>query len=239
MDEKQLKTSIWQRIIIVAVACLLLGSTVLTYMFIVMSGNTAKQSQEAKIAQLEERLTEISEEMTAAAEPLSDKYFDELLGYKKQVKTYSATTANDERLKVEDLKQGTGKQLEEGDSQYSAYYIGWCADGSIFDSSFDYAEDDTDKETPIALKAPLINPDSLIEGWKQGVIGMKLGGVRKISIPGELAYGDTRDDICGQANAPLKFVVLAFETDENLANLNTEWNETYLQLYTAYMGSQY
>lgn len=238
MDEKQLKTSFWQRVIIVVVAALLLGSTVLTYMFIVMSGNSANQSQTAKIEELEEQVTAKSKELESATKPFSDKYFKELESYKKQVKSYNAVTANNEKLKIEDLKQGTGKQLAEGDTEYSAYYIGWCADGSIFDSSFDYAEDDTDKTTPIALKTPLINPSSLIDGWEQGVIGMKLGGVRQISIPGELAYGDTRDDICGQSNAPLKFVIMAIESDDDLVRLNEEWNNLYIQLYAAMAGSQ-
>ncbi len=238
MDEKQLKTSFWQRVIIVIVAALLLGSTVLTYMFIVMSGNSANQNQTAKVEELQEQITAKSEELEAAAKPLGDKYFKEMEGYKKQVKSYNAVTANNEKLKTDDLKQGTGKQLKEGDTEYSAYYIGWCADGSIFDSSFDYAKDDTDKTTPIGLKTPLINPGSLIEGWKQGVVGMKLGGVRQISIPGELAYGDTRDDICGQSNAPLKFVVMAIESDEDLVRLNEEWNNLYLQLYAAMAGNQ-
>ncbi len=246
MDEKQLKTSPWQRIVIVLVAILLLGSTILTYMFIVMSGDKVQQDQENKIADLESQLTAKANELTEAAKPFSEKYLKELESYKKQVKSYNAAAANSEKIKIDDLKPGTGKQLEEGDNQYSAYYIGWCADGSIFDSSFDYAVDkdaSTEDKTVytdeiIGLKTPLINPDSLIEGWKQGVVGMKLGGVRQISIPGELAYGDTRSDICGQANAPLKFVIMALESDETLAKLNEEWNNLYLQLYAAYLGNQ-
>ncbi len=236
MDEKQLKTSVWQRVIIVIVAILLLGSTVLTYMFIVMSSSSSQQSSEEKLAQLEAEYTAKGKELNEAAKPLSDQYFKEFNSYTNRIKSYNATTANNEKLKIEDLKVGTGKQLTEGDYDYMAYYVGWCADGTIFDSSFQYADDDTDKETPIALNAPYANPSSMIEGWMQGVIGMKVGGVRQLSIPGELAYGDTRSDVCGQSNAPLKFIVMALETDDTIKQKREEVNQAYRNLYTALLA---
>lgn len=235
MDEKQLKTSTWQRVIIVIVAILLLGSTVLTYMFIVMGSGSGRQNNDEKIAQLEAEYSAKAEAYQAAAEPLSDQYFSEMQGYTSRIKSYNAATANSEKLKTEDIKVGTGRQLEEGDTDYFAYYIGWCPDGSILDSSFEYAEDDTDKDTPIGLKAPLaVSNISLIEGWNQGVIGMKLGGVRQINIPGELAYGETTEDNekCGMSNAPLRFTVMAFDS-EDLKQKNEELNEAYLNLYAA------
>lgn len=240
MQEKSLKTSPWQRVVIIVVALLLLGSTVLTYMFIVMNSGSSKQDNQEKISELSAQYDAKNAEITEAAKPLSDKYFTEMEGYKKsRVKSYNSAAANSEKLKVEDLKEGTGRQLEEGDTDYSAYYIGWCADGTIFDSSFSYDTEDTDKETPTGLNAPLIATSSLIEGWNQGVIGMKLGGVRQLTIPGELAYGETTEGnhICGASNSPLKFVVMALETDDNLKQLNDELNTVYYQLYTALMSS--
>ncbi len=240
MDESQIKTSLWQRIVIIIVALLLLGSTILAYLFIVMSGN-GSQSREERIAELQEQLNAKNSELEAAAKPFSDQYFSTMDGYRKsQVKSYNATTANNEKLKVTDLKTGTGKQLEEGDTDYSAYYIGWCPDGSIFDATFTYADDDTDKQTPTGLTAPLVASTSLIEGWTQGMIGMKLGGVRQINIPGELAYGDTseEDQICGMNNAPLRFVVMPVETDENLKQLGSEISDLRIKLYTALLGNQ-
>lgn len=240
MDESQIKTSLWQRVIIIIVALLLLGSTVLAYMFIVMSGN-GSQSREERIAELQEQYDAKNKELEEAAKPFSDKYFSTMDGYRKsQVKSYNATAANDEKLKITDLKAGTGKQLEEGDTDYSAYYIGWCPDGSIFDATFTYAEDDTDKQTPTGLTAPLIASTGLIEGWTQGMVGMKLGGVRQINIPGELAYGETSEEnqICGMSNAPLRFVVMPVETDETLKNLNNEISDLRIKLYTAILGNQ-
>lgn len=236
MDEKQLKTSLWQRIVIIVVALLLLGSTMLTYIFIVMSNSTSKANNDEKIARLQEEYTQKSEELTALTDQLSDKYFKEMEGYLKNVKSYNAATANSEKLKIDDLKQGDGRVLEEDDTDYMAYYIGWCADGSIFDSSFEYAEDDTDKENPIGLKAPLITPSSLIEGWESGVVGMKLNGVRQLTIAGELAYGESRSDICGQSNAPLKFIVKPVAVPDDIRAKNEELNQAYYALYTALVG---
>lgn len=233
MEEKSLKTSVWQRVIIIVIAILLLGSTVLTYMFIVMgssSSNTSNAVNEDKVNELIAEYDAKQAEINAAAKPLSDKYFDEFKKYQSSVKAYNSATANSKVLETEDLKVGTGKTLAEGDTDYAAYYLGWCADGSIFDSSFNN-EADTDISTATGLKAP-IDPGSLIEGWNQGVVGMKLGGVRQITMSGDLAYGDTRE-ICGGYGSPLKFIVMALEPDETLTKLNSELNDIYLQLYMA------
>ena len=241
MDEKQLKTSPWQRVIICVVALLLLGSTVLTYLFIVMSSNNAKQSNDERIAQLEDEYDAKLASLNEVNDGFADGYFKDLQSYQKsQVKTYNAATANSEKLKINDLKVGNGREVKEGDTDYATYYLGWCPDGSIFDSSYNYAEDDTDKENPTGLKAPLAASSSMIEGWNQGVIGMKLGGVRTLAIPGELAYGDTKgDSLCGMTNAPLKFIVMALSNEDNekFMAANEELNDAYIKLYTAMIGN--
>ena len=231
MDEKSLKTSRWQRIGILIIAILLLGGTVFAYLFIFMGSSSSDTSNDELIADLTEQYDAKAAELEAAAAPLSDQYFDDFSGYLSEVKAYNAASAEAEVLGVKDLKTGTGKTLEEGDTDYFAYYIGWCADGSIFDSSFD------DTENPTALNVPLDASVGLIEGWNQGVIGMKLGGVRQLTISGDLAYGDTQE-ICGGYNSPLKFIILAIEKDEDIAALNSELDDLYLQLYYAYYGSQ-
>ena len=233
MEEKSLKTSRWQRIGILCIAILLLGGTVFAYLFIFMSGSSSSSSSdnEELIADLTEQYDAKAAELEAAAAPLSDQYFDDFSGYLSQVKAYNAASADAEVLGIKDLKTGTGKTLEEGDTDYFAYYIGWCADGSIFDSSFD------DTENPTALNVPLDASVGLIEGWNQGVVGMKLGGVRQLTISGDLAYGDTQE-ICGGYNSPLKFIILAIEKDEDLATLNSELNDIYSQLYMVYYGDQ-
>lgn len=232
MDEKVLKTSWKQRIIILAVAILLLGGTILTYAFIVLNGEaeTARQEENNElISELSKKYEEKQEEVNNAAKPMSDKYFPELKKYKSEVKSYNAASANSAGLEVKDLKKGDGKELKENDNNYYAYYIGWCPDGSIFDSSFD------SKDNPTKLKAPLDASAGLIEGWNQGVVGMKLGGIREITMNGDLAYGEK--EMCGTTNSPLKFIVLAVEPSEDMKKLNEELNEIYIQLKSASYGS--
>lgn len=232
MDEKALKTSWKQRVIIIAIAILLIAGTVLTYVFIVINGTNEISKQEessALVKDLSKRYEEKQEEIEVAAEPLSDKYFKELEKYKSEVKAYNSANANSEGLKSKDLKTGNGKQLKEGDTDYYAYYIGWCPDGTIFDSSFDSSD------SPTALKAPLDASIGLIEGWNQGVVGMKLGGVRELTISGDLAYGE--QEMCDSTNTPLKFVVMAIESPEELKKLNQELEELYIQLISASYGT--
>lgn len=232
MNAKSLKTSRWQRVGIILIAILLLGGTMLTYLFVVMgSGSSSTSTNEAQIEALTAEYDAKAAEVAEAAKPLSDQYFDSFVTYKSRIKAYNTETANATGLGTVDLKEGTGKELAENDTEYFAYYIGWCADGSIFDSSFD------DDENPTALESPIDPSIGLIEGWNQGVVGMKLGGVRELTISGDLAYGDTQE-ICGGYGSPLKFIIMAIEKDETLAQLNSELDDIYLQLYYAYYGSQ-
>lgn len=233
MDQKSLKTATWQRVVILVIAVLLLGSMVVTYMAIVMGGSSSGSSSnntEELIAELTQKYDDKKAELTKAAEPLSEKYFGTLRAFQSNVKAYNAASATAAGLESTDLKEGTGKTLTEGDKDYMAYYIGWCADGSIFDSSFN------DYENPTALKAPIDPSVGLIEGWNQGVIGMKIGGVRQITMNGDLAYGDTQE-VCGGYNSPLKFIVMPIDYDKTIADLSSELDNIYLQMYYAYYGS--
>lgn len=236
MDEKSLKTSWKQRAVILVIAILLLGSTIFAYVFIVLNGNSGSSAseQEALIEKLAEEYDAKGDEVEAAAAPLSEKYLSGFKGYLSEVKAYNSATANSAGLEIKDLKDGTGKALAENDYEYVAYYIGWCADGSIFDSSFNFEDEDT-KKNPTSLKAPLYAGVGLIEGWNQGVIGMKLGGVRQITMSGDLAYGDNNQVCGGEPNTPLKFIVMPID-DSKMVELNKELDAIYLQLYYAYYG---
>lgn len=216
MDEKSLKTSRFQRIIIIVIAVLLLGSTVLTYIFVVLNSGSGSNSanNDETIEKLTAQFDAKNAELEAAAKPYNDKYFETFKAFRSEVKSYNEASANAGILDTKDLKEGTGKVLEEGDTDYLAYYIGSCADGTVFQSSFD------DFDNPTSLSVP-IETSSLVEGWMQGVIGMKVGGVRQITMSGDLAYGDTQE-ICGGYNKPLRFIVMAIEPDENLSKLNSE-----------------
>lgn len=234
MDEKALKTSLGQRIAIIAIAILLLGGTLLTYIFVVLNNGSSSSTskQEELIEQLGNEYDAKSAELDVVVAELSEKYFDDFVGYLSQVKAYNSANANAAGLEIKDLKVGTGSTLTDGDTNYMPYYIGWCADGSIFDSSFNDAED------PTSLKAPLAPfTSSFIEGWEQGIVGMKLGGVRQLTIAGELAYGDTQE-ICGTTNAPLKFIIYALEPDTEWVELSQDIDDIRMELiYVLYGGA--
>lgn len=227
MDPKSLKTSVKQRIIITAIAILLLGSTIATYVGIIVSNSNGSNSS---TSQLEDQYTNKQAEINTYAVTLSNKYFSTFSSFRSEVKAYNAEAANSVGVRTRDLLEGTGRELATGDLEYFAYYIGFCPDESIFDSSFD------NKDNPTQLTAPIYAGQGLIEGWNTGVVGMKIGGVREIQMPGEQAYGETRE-ICGTTNSPLKFIVMAVE-DEKLKELNNELETIYAELVSRYSSQQ-
>ncbi len=82
-------------------------------------------------------------------------------------------------LKIEDIKMGSGREVKGGDT-ISINYIGTLLDGTKFDSSYDRGK-------PFETQ---IGTGQVIAGWDQGVPGMKVGGKRRLTIPGNLAYGE-------------------------------------------------
>ena len=229
MDEKALKTSLKQRLFILLIAILLLGSTIAVYVMIVLNGGTSVNYSRMNTDELEKAYQEAYNEYEARGTELSSNYFEDFKQYKSRVKAYNSTSANSEGIQTKDLKEGTGEEVTH--DNYDAYYIGWCADESIFDSSFD------NNDEPTTLKAPLqIQEGSLIEGWYLGTEGMKIGGVREVTIPGSLAYGD-ESEICGGTNSPLKFVIYTVPRDEQLSEIDKKLNKIYSALSEAYSSA--
>jgi peptidylprolyl isomerase len=83
-------------------------------------------------------------------------------------------------LVVEDIEVGTGAEATAG-AQISAHYVGvaWST-GEEFDASWNRGE-------PLSFT---VGVGQVIQGWDQGLLGMKVGGRRKIVIPPHLGYGD-------------------------------------------------
>ena len=81
-------------------------------------------------------------------------------------------------LRYVDLVKGAGANPQPGQS-VTVNYIGTLADGTKFDSSYDRGQPYTTR----------LAPDSVIQGWVEGVMTMKVGGKRKLIVPPELAYG--------------------------------------------------
>ena len=77
---------------------------------------------------------------------------------------------------IKDLQAGTGTVTVVPSSTILAFYTGWLANGTVFDSNVGGT----------VLTYPLAN---LIPGWQSGLLGMKVGGKRRLVIPSSLAYG--------------------------------------------------
>lgn len=88
-------------------------------------------------------------------------------------------TSTVKELMVEDEVIGQGAEVKSGDN-IVMHYTGTLENGQKFDSSVDRGQP---FETQIGV-------GQVIKGWDQGVIGMKVGGKRKLTVPGSLAYGD-------------------------------------------------
>lgn len=234
MDEKELKTSPKQRFFIILIAVLMVGSIIASYAAIVIAGSsgsamTSGSIDEAKV----EELKADYDEKQAEFEELAQGDFEEFIKYKSEITAYNESAANTGGVTTKDLKVGTGREIGEDDEDYLAYYVGWCADETVFDSSFDNATN------PTAFTKILDASLGMIEGWTLGVAGMKIGGIRVITVPGELAYGDTME-ICGGTNKPLKFMIMTRENEGELADLATELDTAYLKYqYYAMYGVEY
>lgn len=101
-----------------------------------------------------------------------------------------------QELQSEQLKAGDGAEAQSGNT-VTVHYVGTLADGKKFDSSRDRGEGFTFK----------LGAGMVIKGWDQGVAGMKVGEMRKLTIPPHLAYGDRGFPGAIPPNATLTFEV--------------------------------
>ena len=81
-------------------------------------------------------------------------------------------------LQIDKLKEGTGAEAQAG-KRVTVHYVGTLTNGQKFDSSRDRG-----KGFSFRLGA-----GEVIKGWDQGVAGMKVGEMRKLTIPADLGYG--------------------------------------------------
>jgi len=82
-------------------------------------------------------------------------------------------------LQVSDVVVGEGKAVVKG-ALIKAHYTGLLEDGTKFDSSYDRGQ-------PFQC---VIGTGRVIKGWDIGLMGMKVGGRRKLWVPAHLAYGE-------------------------------------------------
>src|SRR5271166_5948711 len=86
---------------------------------------------------------------------------------------------NPTKLETDDVLAGKGREAKTGDTVH-VQYTGTLMNGTKFDSSYDHGGD------PFKFT---LGKGEVIKGWDQGVVGMKVGGKRRLRIPPELGYG--------------------------------------------------
>lgn len=92
--------------------------------------------------------------------------------------TIEATMPQTDKLLIQDEVVGTGAEATAGKS-VTVNYVGTLTDGTKFDSSYD-------RNQPFTFN---LGAGEVIQGWDQGIVGMKVGGKRKLTIPPSLGYG--------------------------------------------------
>lgn len=105
-----------------------------------------------------------------------------------------------DELQVEDLLVGNGKACVKG-ALITTQYRGFLEDGSVFDSSYERGK---------AFQC-VIGTGRVIKGWDQGLMGMQVGGKRKLFVPAHLAYGERGMGSRVPANANLVFEIELLE----------------------------
>ena len=105
-------------------------------------------------------------------------------------------------MKIETLKEGNGSEAKNGDT-ISVHYMGILENGTKFDSSID-------RGTPFSFT---LGTGQVIQGWDLGVLGMRVGERRKLTIPSELAYGSAGVPGAIPPNATLVFEVELLSID--------------------------
>lgn len=105
-------------------------------------------------------------------------------------------SADAQNIQIEILREGTGPEARNGDVVL-VHYRGTLDDGSVFDSSYD-------RGAPLEF---LLGSGDVIPGWEIGILGMKVGERRTLTIPPDLAYGERGAAPIIPPNATLHFEV--------------------------------
>ena len=125
-----------------------------------------------------------------------------VVAYNRSASTSNATGAGQwvttgTGLRYQDVTVGSGAEAKAGDT-VSVHYTGWLqSNNQKFDSSLD-------RNQPFEFQ---LGAGRVIQGWDQGVAGMKVGGKRKLEIPPDLGYGSAGSPPVIPANATLIFDV--------------------------------
>jgi FKBP-type peptidyl-prolyl cis-trans isomerase FkpA len=196
-----------QRIGIWIIAVFMLVGTVGSFVAIVLANNNQQSDRsraQAALAEYQKESEDYQAKVAVQTSELSKQYFDAFNTYANRPAAFDASSVTE--LKSQDLVVGTGDAITE-ESTFMAYYLGWNPTGKVFDGSI----------TESSLAAPIeAAPGGVIQGWTKGAAGMKVGGIRELTIPADLAYGDTARSEDIPANTPLKFIIMIIPNFEKI-----------------------
>jgi len=183
-----------QRIAILIIAIVLTIGTLGSFLMMGLAQTNQKIDNAELQKQYDEYLAE--QRVSAQTNAISSEGFG----------SYTARTFDPSvtQLGVEIIKQGDGETVAATDS-INASYFGWLPDGTIFDSSKKAGSDDT----PIVFAL-----SGVITGWTEGLTGVKVGSVVRLTIPADQAYGAQESGII-PANSPLEFIVEIHSIDNS------------------------
>lgn len=117
-----------------------------------------------------------------------------------QLANFTPITTPVTELQIIDISEGSGEEVKPGASVTAHYTGAYASTGEIFQSSHDMGQ-----PIPFSL-------NGVIAGWTQGVPGMKVGGVRRLVIPGNLAYGEAPEGyVPGSTDSPMGPLVFDIE----------------------------
>ena len=219
----QTGTPAWQRYSIWVILILTIVSTVALYIssFLQTESNSEAQKKQSQVLK---KYQDYRKKVEEQAKELSAKYYDSFKEYEKAPVAFNAASVKE--LTKKDLKEGNGEEFTDSTTKFQAYYIGWKPDGIVFDGSFENGR----------LKSPVVfrkegKKWGLIEGWSEGLKGMKVGGIRELSIPADKAYGaqgsvnqeDSSKTI--GPNTPLKFIVMLIPEFQEIPQPSLEENQ--------------
>lgn len=105
-----------------------------------------------------------------------------------------------QELQITDLQTGDGKEVVKG-ALITTHYTGWLEDGTKFDSSLDRGK-------PFQC---VIGTRRVIKGWDIGLMGMRVGGKRRLWVPAHLAYGERQIGAHIKPNSNLVFEIELLE----------------------------
>ncbi len=186
-----------QRIGIWVIAVVMLVGTIGGFIAMVVApGNEARDQ-----AALDEQYNQWVKAEDEWKGKISDRYYPTFSQFTNRAESFVADSIVE--LKSEDLLVGPGIEIN-GETKFAAFYVGWTPDGKIFDQSVDGSK----LNEPIEIDG--LSSGGLIKGWIDGLPGMKIGGVRELTIPASLAYGESGTQGI-EPNMPLKFVVMAVD----------------------------